>query len=110
MIRLILLCLLVMFAGLVRAAPFVVADVVAGVSSCGTVLDGGAKVNVVVATGTTQCKFDLVGIAAGSHTVTMTAIAVNDPVWGSQETAPSLPFTFTKPAAPVVPSGLRLSP
>jgi len=90
------------------AAPFVEADVVAGVTNCGVVLDGGAKTTIPAAS--LKCRHDLAGIAVGSHTVTMTAITTADPVWGTQESAPSSPFTFVKPVSPAVPSTLRLTP
>ncbi len=90
----------------VGAAPFVVADVVAGVSSCGVTMDGQAQAPVSAAGN--QCKFDIGGVSNGQHTITMTALTVNDPVWGTQESAPSAPFVFAKPAAPAVPGNLRL--
>jgi hypothetical protein len=102
------------FAGLVliavaasaNAAPFVVADVVAGVSSCGVTLDGQPQPAVTASNN--QCRFDVSGVSNGQHTMTMTARTVNDPVWGTQESAPSAPFVFAKPAAPAVPGNLRL--
>jgi hypothetical protein len=57
-----------------------------------------------------QCKYDLVNIANGSHTVTLTAITTNDPVWGTQESDPSPPFVFVRPARPEIPVTLRLAP
>jgi uncharacterized membrane protein len=90
------------------AAPFVTADVVAGVASCGVYLDTNAKVTVPV-TGTT-CRYDLAGLPAGSHVVKMTAITVADPLWGTQESAESAPLPFVKPGAPAAPSGLTLTP
>lgn len=89
--------------------------VVPGVSQCGILLDAAAEVKIPVtalpAPATSNiCKFSVSGIPAGVHTIKMTSITVNDPVWGSQESAPSLPLTFTRPAAPSVPSGLQLVP
>ena len=92
----------------VMAQPFVVADVVSGVTSCGVTLDGVARTAVTASN--LQCKYDLSGVATGSHTITMTARTVADPVWGTQESAPSAPFVFVKPAAPSVPGNLRLAP
>lgn len=89
------------------AAPFIVADVAAGVTSCGVVLDAQSKIKITVVAA--QCKFDVGNVTNGTHTVTMTAI-IDDAAWGGQESAPSAPFTFAKPAAPSVPSNLRLTP
>ena len=90
------------------AAPFVVADVVAGVSTCGVTLDGQAQ-TAVPATNN-QCRFDVGNVSNGQHTITMTARTVNDPVWGTQESAPSAPFVFARPAATSAPGNLRLVP
>lgn len=88
----------------------VVADTVAGVTSCGVYLDAQAKQTVPVITTTTppQCKFDVSTVTAGAHTITMTAISTNDPTWGSQESPKSSPFAFTRPASQAAPSNLRL--
>ncbi len=95
-------------ASVANAQPFLVADVTSGVTSCGVYMDAAPK--VTVAASGTQCKYDVAGIAAGSHTVKMTAITANDPIWGTQESAPSAPFTFARPATPAAPTGLVLSP
>lgn len=101
--------LLLLFSVGASASPFVVADVVTGVAQCGVVLDGAAKV-LIPSTGTT-CKYDLTAaLPVGPHTVTMTALTVNDPVWGTQESGASSPLAFTKPGTPAAPSGLQLSP
>jgi hypothetical protein len=100
-----LLCMVCFAAG---AAPFVVATVVSGVSSCGVFLDAAAKVTVTATA--LQCKYDLAAVSVGAHTVTMTAISTTDPVWGTQESAQSAPLNFTRPALPAVPSGLTLTP
>jgi hypothetical protein len=79
------------------ADPFVVSDPVAdGVTQCGVYIDTAARVTspVVAATGGNICKYDLAGLSVGPHLVTMTAIAVNDPIWGSQESAHSSPLAF----------------
>lgn len=104
--RLILLALFIVQPAF--AAPFVVADVVAGVASCGVYLDTNAKV-VVPATGTT-CRYDLAGLPSGSHVVKLTAITVADPIWGTQESVESAPLPFVKPGVPAAPSGLTLTP
>lgn len=106
-VRSLLVFFVALFSTSVTAAPFVVADVISGVASCGVVLDGGPK--VVVPAASMQCKFDVSSVSPGNHTVTMTAQTVNDPIWGTQESSPSAPFVFTKPAAPGIPTNLRLS-
>jgi hypothetical protein len=94
------------------AAPFVVSDPLdPRATHCGVLLDAAAKVTIPVtaATGGNICKFDVGGIANGSHTIRMTAIAI-DPIWGSQESAESSPLSFVKPAPPATPGLLRLQP
>jgi hypothetical protein len=91
-----------------QAAPFVEATVVSGVVSCNVVLDGGAKVNIPATA--LKCRYDVGAVAAGSHSVTMTAVSASDPVWGTQESAPSAPLNFTRPALVTAPSGLVLVP
>ena len=97
----------------VFAAPFVVSDIVAaGVTQCGIYMDAAPKVTIPVtaATGGNICKHDLSGISSGAHSVQFTAITVNDPIWGSQESAKSLPLSFSRPALPAAPAGLVLQP
>lgn len=89
------------------AAPFVVADVVAGVTSCGVFLDSGAKMTVPATA--LLCKWDAASVTTGAHVVRMTAITVADPVWGTQESVQSAPLNFTRPGVPAVPSTPRLS-
>lgn len=103
-----LLLLAALLPGAAFGAPFVVADVAAGVSQCGVYLDAAAKVTVPAASN--QCKYDVSGITPGNHSIKMTAITVADPVWGSQESAQSLPLDFSRPAQPSAPSGLVLTP
>lgn len=98
------------------AGPFVVSDPLAsGTTSCGVFLDAAGKVTIAVVPATAPavgniCKFDVSGVSTGSHTIQMTAIAVNDPVWGSQESAKSSPLVFVRPGTPAAPTGLLLTP
>lgn len=111
--RILLFFTLLAVAVLARAAPFVVTDPVpAGVTQCGVFLDATAKtVTPVVQSGTANvCKVDLAGLASGSHTIQITLITANDPIWGSQESAKSSPLAFSKPVSPAPPTGLVLSP
>ena len=96
------------FAPAALAAPFIVADVVAGVTQCGIYFDAAPK-TTVAATNLT-CRYDLSGIATGAHVVKMTAISANDPIWGTQESVQSAPLNFTKPSTPAAPAGLTLTP
>lgn len=102
------LLLLALLPGTAWAAPFAVADVASGVTSCGVYFDSAAKVTVP-ATGN-QCKYDLSGVSVGNHSIKMTAITTADPVWGTQESPQSLPLDFSRPAAPSAPTGLVLTP
>ena len=101
------LVLLALFPAHALAAPFVVADVVAGVTSCGVFLDSGAKVTVPAAN--LLCKWDAAAVTPGAHVIRMTAIANGDPVWGTQESVQSAPLNFTRPISPTAPSTPRLS-
>jgi hypothetical protein len=99
-----------LFAASAQAAPHLYGNVEDTVTHCGMVLDGAPKVTVeAIAGNPKQCKFDLAGINTGPHTATMTAIIL-DPVWGNQESVPTAPFLFTKPATPTVPTSLLLAP
>ena len=95
------------------AAPFVVSDsLTPGVTQCGVFMDAAPKVTIPVTavTGGNICKHDIAAVSIGSHTVRMTAITVNDPIWGSQESVQSSPLTFVRPAVPSAPAGLQLAP
>lgn len=99
-------------AGTVYAAPFVVSGPLdARATHCGWALDSGERSDSpVAASGADKiCKLDLAGLAAGPHTITATAVAV-DTIWGRLESAASAPFAFDVPTTPSAPSGLRLVP
>ena len=108
-----LLLVLGFIVGAVTAAPFVVSDILTqGVTQCGVYMAAAAKVTIPVTavTGGNICKHDIAAVSTGAHTVTMTSITVNDPIWGSQESAKSSPLSFVRPAAPSAPAGLGLAP
>lgn len=102
------IAVLAFVSGSAVAAPFVVADVVSGVASCRVFVENVAVTTLVTAANL-QCKYDVGSISVGAHTVQMTAIATGDPVWGTQESAKSLPLSFTRPATPQTPSTPRLT-
>lgn len=95
------------------AAPFVISDAyTAGVkpTHCGLLLNSAAKVDVPVAldaAGNPYCRFDIGTVGTGAHVVKATAVLL-DAVWGRLESAESLPLSFSRPAAPGVPSSLKL--
>lgn len=103
-------------SSLANANPFVISDPLSpGVTQCGVLLDTNPKVTIPVTAVVTPapaniCKFDIRAVTPGSHTIKMTAITVSDPVFGSQESATSLPLVFVVPTAPIAPSGLQLAP
>ena len=99
----------------VQASPFVVSDPYASdaVQPDGFLvsLDGGAVVESPadpVTASTVRFKFDVGSVTAGSHTIRVKAFK-NDAAWGRLESAEAV-FTFSRPAAPAVPAGLRLAP
>lgn len=107
-----ILAVLLLLCSSAFAAPHLVATVVSGTATCAATIDGTAQASFA-ASGTT-CSYDLAtntpALTVGSHTATMTASTASDPVWGTQTSAPSSPFTFTKPATEATPTGLTLTP
>ena len=95
-----------------RAAPNVMSDpTTQTVTHCGYMLDAQPKVDVPVATDAAGkfCKMDIANMPAGNHTIRATYVNI-DPLWGRQESVPSLPLAVTKPSAPLAPLGLSVSP
>jgi hypothetical protein len=88
---------LILFAAPVFAAPFLVCDPQPDAERYELTLDG-----TVIST-PAPLKYDLAGIAQGSHKVT--AVAIND-TWGVRS-EPSAPFDCFKPLLQL-PSGFRL--
>ena len=99
--------------GLAIAAPFVVSDpTLQGVTHCGSVLDGGVKVDSVVAVSPLgkSCKIDIGSVGGGNHSITASFVNI-DPVYGRQESVQSAPLDFTVPGKSLnAPSVLRLVP
>ena len=107
------LCLLALSVGVVYAAPFVVSDpTLQGVTHCGSVLDGGVKVDSLVSVSPLgkSCKIDVGAVGAGNHSITASFVNI-DPVYGRQESVQSAPLDFTVPAKGLNGTGvLRLVP
>ena len=104
------LCLMI---GVVYAAPFVVSDpTLQGVTHCGSVLDGGVKVDSMVAVSPLgkSCKIDVGAVGAGNHSITASFVNI-DPTYGRQESVQSAPLDFTVPSKSLNGTGaLRLVP
>jgi hypothetical protein len=89
--------LLGLIAPLTGESRSVITDpVVPGVTQCGFYVDSATRVTlpVVPTADGNICMMNIDGIGAGMHTVVVTAISVDDPVWGSQESLPSSPLTL----------------
>ena len=97
------------------AGPFIVSDAVPASETqpthCGVWLNALPRTEIPVTASAAgpYCKYDLVGLTVGSHTIRLSHVR-KDAVWGDQESAQSAPFGFNKPGAPRVPSGTSLSP
>jgi hypothetical protein len=65
--------------------------VVQGVKYCGFYVDSTTKITlpVVPTAEGNVCVMNIDGLDTGLHTIVVTAISVDDPVWGSQESSPS---------------------
>jgi len=107
------LCLLALSVGVVTAAPFVVSDpTLQGVTHCGSVLDGGVKVDSLVSVSPLgkSCKIDVGAVGAGNHSITASFVNI-DPIYGRQESVQSVPLDFAVPSKSLNGTGaLRLVP
>ena len=107
------LVLMALSVGVVYAAPFVVSDpTIQGVTHCGSVLDGGVKVDSLVAASPLgkSCKIDVGAVGAGNHSITASFVNI-DPTYGRVESAMSVPFDFTVPAKTLnAPGVLKIAP
>ncbi len=97
------------------ASPFVVSDPYPADAvqpdGFAVSLDNGPVVESpadLVTASTVRFKFDVGGVTSGSHTIKVKAF-VYDATWGRVESAEAV-FTFTRPAAPNAPGGLKLAP
>jgi hypothetical protein len=94
-------------AGVASAAPFLVCDPQAGVTSYQ--LTGPSWVPASVSAQTDgSIRMDVAGATVGSNALTVKACKT-DSVWGVQ-CSTAVPFAFVRPSAPVVPSGIGLVP
>ena len=107
------LVLMALSVGVVTAAPFVVSDpTLQGVTHCGSVLDGGVKVDSVVAVSPLgkSCKIDIGSVGGGNHSIAASFVNI-DPVYGRQESVQSAPFVFVVPSGTInAPGALKIVP
>lgn len=90
-----------------QAAPYIVCDPQAGVTSYA--ITGPSWVPATVtAQPDGSIRMDIANATVGNNSLGFRACK-NDPIWGTQCSASS-PFSFVRPAAPVVPGGLSLVP
>lgn len=73
------------------------------------VMDGATEVlsPAQVVTGGVRLRYDLAGISAGTHNVSVKAVLINA-IWGRLEST-ACPFTFAKPVSPTQPINIVLS-
>lgn len=107
------LFLLALSVGAVYAAPFVVSDPTSQtVTHCGYILDGGAKIDSLVAVSPLgkSCKIDIGKVLSGSHSLTASFVNI-DPTFGRSESVMTLPFVFVVPLDTLnAPGMLRIVP
>lgn len=119
--------LMVAFAPLAHSAPFVACDVDArtthtAIQFCTTINTTATPATCttwgtwsadtpVVGTTTKECRHDVATVATGLSLVRVKAIDTNS-AWtgGREESAPSAPFAFTRPASLTSPGATRLVP
>jgi hypothetical protein len=110
----IIVLLVMLVPSVVFASPFVVSDPYASTVVQPTEfvvrVDGGADVvsPVETVTGGVRLQYDVGGVSAGSHTITVKAVRI-DPIWGRLEST-TVNFTFVRPAAPTAPASIGLEP
>jgi len=89
--------LLALMAPLTGETRSVITDpVVPGVTQCGFYVDSATKITlpVVPTADGNICMMNIDGIDTGTHIIVVTAISVDDPLWGSQESSPSSPLAL----------------
>jgi len=113
--RTILTLFLCLIASTAWASPFVVSDPYPADAiqpdGFAVSLDNGPVVETPadrVTSSTVRFKFDVGSVASGNHTIKVKAF-VYDATWGRLESAEAV-FSFTRPAAPNAPAGLKLAP
>ena len=106
--------ILLTLSAAVSAAPFFRADPYPTASTpkpthCGIYLDTGAKIEIVITSGTSgpYCNYDGAQIAPGAHAIKATHI-IKDATWGNQESDFSNTVNFTRPGPPAEPTGFGL--
>lgn len=98
---------LLAMASLALAAPFLVCDPQAGVTTYR--LTGPAWVPATAPAQTDgSLRLDVTSATVGANSLTIAACNT-DPVWGEACSA-TVPFSFTRPAKPTTPGSIRLIP
>jgi len=113
--KLLLILLTILFPSVVFAAPYLVCDPYPSTDVQPTdfelVIDGGSVIisPAVDVTGGKALKYDIGGVSAGSHTVSVKACKDYD-VWG-RACSSAVNFTFVKPvvSSPAIPANIKLS-
>ena len=102
-----IIIVVVLFPAVTLAAPFLVCDPQAGVTSYK--LTGPAWVPVSVAAQPDgSLKMDLAAATVGINSLTVQACKT-DPTWG-EVCSSAVPFSFTRPSPPATISNIRLIP
>ena len=106
--KLILITLFLALPGIVFAAPFLVCDPQAGITTYK--LTGPAWVPAtVVAQADGSIKMDAASAAVGVTALTVSA-CVTSADWPVENCSVAVPFSFTRPASPTTPKSIRLAP
>lgn len=119
---LLILGLIMLYASIADAAPFIVSDPFPATAPGGTAyavpthcsfkLDSAAATDIPVgkdAANKDICKIDISAVTVGTHTAVVKTVRI-DPVWGRLESPPAPNFTFARPAATPTPAGMVITP
>lgn len=78
-------------------------------ATCTTWGAWSADTPVVTVASAKECRHDIATSAVGVNLVRAKAVVV-DGTWGRQESVPSAPFVYSRPASPASPAGSRIVP
>lgn len=101
------LFLVVMFASVVSAQPYVVSDAAAGINSYKITGALWLPLTTVPAQANGSLKLSVATAPVGQTSMTVSACIV-DPIWG-EACSTSVPFVFIRPSAPSTPVNIKLS-